>query len=76
MGTWPFSTTACSIPSGREILQSRIALAPEDARPVMIRDCPYVTVNHFSQKEREASYLPTIPTTATALPSCSLPLFG
>lgn len=60
-------------PIRQEILQSRIALAPEDARPVMIRDCPYVTVNHFSQKEREALLLTNYSNDGYSAPVLSLP---
>lgn len=44
-------------PVKHEIIQHRISQIPESARPVMVKDCPYVTVNHFKKEDQEIMLL-------------------
>lgn len=40
-------------PFRQEILQSRISTLSETMRPAMVKDCPYLTVNHFTKGGKE-----------------------
>ena len=60
-------------PIRQEILQQHAARMPKAARPVMLRGCPYVAVNHFTQEGREVLLLTNYSNDDYASPLFSLP---